>query len=556
MKRKLDGDASQLASLKKQKENMKNPVDRIVELEMLARRNIKNINSIIEIRELVEGNPNWDVLVKKGGNILLHLFIHFDEQFPFLFSRDTDGKTEAQLELINWLKAQLDKFTDAMLLLLHSRYPAIQEECMDILFKLMYARSERTLSGGSISILRGMIFNLCVNRQLEGRVRDIPLTDVFTKYDDVRFWALLNLKKLCVSELDTLCKDLPERLVKLEGVKFQPPSEKFIREKALRNILFYLEKFKIPDPKVQELAYFVQLSSKDKRPVKASKPPVKQRKRQRDELDAAWRGFLDIKNLPTSLYLDVLTKIPEVIIPAMKNPLMLSDFLTDSYDFGGELAITSLSGLYVLMRSHGLNYPDFYPRLYAMLKPNIFKSRRRGMFLKLIRVFLSSRFLPESLMAAFAKRLARLALTAPAEGAIFCIETLLLRFDSIWYLIDRKLSRLDETENLDKIRVIDPFLEDCDDPHSCHAQESSLWEIKSLQKHYLPEVSKAAMKINKPQRNDMPIEEASSDTVRSIATVLLTTKRHHAAMEYTRRKKLFDEINGDSIFNEAFALCA
>jgi U3 small nucleolar RNA-associated protein 19 len=329
---------------------------------------------------------------------------------------------------------------------------------------------------------------------------------------------------------------------------------KSIRDKAQRNILFYLEAFKIPDAKTQELANFVQLSDKDKRPGKALKPPVKHRKKQRDALDKAWKGFLDV-DLPTKLYLDVLIKVPEVIIPAMKKPLLLADFLTDSYNFGGELAIASLYGLYTLMRDHGLDYPDFYHRLYTMLKPNIFKSRRKAMFLKLIRVFLSSKFLPESLMAAFAKRLSRLALTASTEGAVFCIETALIRVDSIQYLIHRKLSRLDEKENLDKIREIDPFLEDCDNPESCQAQESSLWEIKSLQNHYLPEVSKAAKKINKPRRKDLPKPKASTATIRSIATALLTTRRHQSALEYTRRKKLFDKLNGDSIFNEAFALC-
>lgn len=556
MKRKLNGNSPVLVPNKKPSENIKNPVDRILELENLARGDIKNINCIIEIRELVEGNPYWDTVVKRGGNILLQLFVYYDEQFPFLFDRDTDQKTEAQLELIKWLKNQLDKFTDVMLLLLHSRYPSIQEECMDILLKLMYARSERTLSECSIGILRGLIFNLCVNRQLEGRVRDIPLDEVFTRYDDVRYWALVKLKELMVSELDHLCKDLPKRLLKLEGTNFQPMSVKSIRDKALRNILFYLEAFKIPDAKTQEVANFVQLSSKDKRPEKALKPPAKLRKNQRGALSAAWRGFLVIENLPTKLYLDVLIKVPEVIIPAMNNPLILADFLTDSYNFGGELAVTSLYGLYTLMRDHGLDYPEFYPRLYTMLKPNIFKSRRKAMFLKLIRLFLSSKFLPESLMAAFAKRLSRLALTASPEGAIFCIETALCRRDSIQHLIHRKLSRLDETLNLDKIRKIDPFLEDCDDPESCQAQDSSLWEIKSLQNHYLPEISKAAKKINKPRRKDLPKQEASTATIRSIATALLTTKRHRTPLEYTRRKKLFDKLNGDNIFNEAFVLCA
>jgi len=420
---------------------------------------------------------------------------------------------------------------------------------------MMYARSEQTLSEGSIEIVKAMISNLCVNRQLEGRLRDIPLDDVFTRYDDVRYWALQKLKELITLELEPLCLSLPERIRKIEGPNFETPSVKFIRDKALRNILFYLEAFKIPDAQKEELANFVQLSGKDKRPEKALKPPVQTRKRQRILLNRAWYAFLDIKNLPTTLYLDLLIKIPEVVIPTLLKPLMLSDFLTDSYNFGGELAVASLYGLYTLMRDHGLEYPNFYPRLYALVKPNIFKLRRKKMFLKLLRVFLTSRHLPESLMAAFAKRLSRLALTAPAEGAIFCIETALVQVDLIEFLIHRKLSRLDETLNLDKIREIDPFIEDCDDPEKCRAKESSLWEIKSLQKHYLPEVSKAAKKINVHRRKDVPREAASTDTVRSIATALLTTRRHPSRLELTRRKKLFDKLNGDGIFNEAFALC-
>lgn len=61
-------------------------------------------------------------------------------------------------------------------------------------------------------------------------------------------------------------------------------------------------------------------------------------------------------------------------------PCMCSDFLTRSYDIGGVISVMALSSLYVLMTEHGLEYPNFYEKLYVLLEPSIFMAKHRSKF--------------------------------------------------------------------------------------------------------------------------------------------------------------------------------
>ena len=65
---------------------------------------------------------------------------------------------------------------------------------------------------------------------------------------------------------------------------------------------------------------------------------------------------------------------------------------------------------------HGLEYPQFFQRLYSLLKPAVFLIKNRAQFFQLADVFLSSPMVPAYTAAAFAKRFGRLALTAPPHG--------------------------------------------------------------------------------------------------------------------------------------------
>ena len=57
-----------------------------------------------------------------------------------------------------------------------------------------------------------------------------------------------------------------------------------------------------------------------------------------------------------------------------------SDFLTTSYDIGGVISVMALNGLFVLMTQHGLEYPKFYEKLYALLTPAVFLAKHRAVF--------------------------------------------------------------------------------------------------------------------------------------------------------------------------------
>lgn len=63
-----------------------------------------------------------------------------------------------------------------------------------------------------------------------------------------------------------------------------------------------------------------------------------------------------------------------------------SDFLTRSYDIGGVVSVMALSSLYVLMTQYGIEYPNFYEKLYALLVPAIFMAKHRAKFFQVILV--------------------------------------------------------------------------------------------------------------------------------------------------------------------------
>lgn len=61
-----------------------------------------------------------------------------------------------------------------------------------------------------------------------------------------------------------------------------------------------------------------------------------------------------------------------------------SDFLTRSYDIGGVVSVMALSSLFILMTQHGLEYPNFYEKLYALLVPSIFMAKHRAKFFEVM----------------------------------------------------------------------------------------------------------------------------------------------------------------------------
>ncbi|XP_036870157.1 nucleolar complex protein 4 homolog isoform X2 [Manis javanica] len=215
----------------------------------------------------------------------------------------------------------------------------------------------------------------------------------------------------------------------------------------------------------------------------ASSPPTLQEHKKAFQL--MWLSFLKYK-LPLSLCKKVLVIMHDSILPHLAQPSLMIDFLTHAYNMGGAVSLLALNGLFILIHEHNLEYPDFYRKLYGLLDPSIFHVKYRARFFHLADLFLSSSHLPAYLVAAFAKRLSRLALTAPPEALLMVLPficNLLRRHPACHILVHRPQGPELGT---------DPYDPEEEDPAMSRALESSLWELQTLQQHYHPEVSRAA----------------------------------------------------------------
>uniref|UniRef100_A0A8D2L8G7 Nucleolar complex associated 4 homolog n=1 Tax=Varanus komodoensis TaxID=61221 RepID=A0A8D2L8G7_VARKO len=253
-------------------------------------------------------------------------------------------------------------------------------------------------------------------------------------------------------------------------------------------------------------------------------------------------------SLPVSLYKKVLAILHDSILPHMHEPTLLMDFLTVAYDVGGAISLLALNGLFVLILHHNLEYPNFYTKLYSLLDPSIFHVKYRAKFFRLLDLFLSSSHLPAYLVAAFAKRLARLALTAPPDGLLIVIPficNLLRRHPSCKVLLHRPDGPPELSE--------DPYQMDEKEPSQSRALESSLWEIKTLQSHYHPDVARAAATINTPlSEMEEDLSEVLEMTAFEIFDRDIKKETSEVPLEYLPARGLFGKK--DDIFAQYFTL--
>lgn len=187
----------------------------------------------------------------------------------------------------------------------------------------------------------------------------------------------------------------------------------------------------------------------------------------------------------------LLVLLLEKVLVYLEKPALLTDYLMDSLDCGGQISLLALQGIFILIHKYNMSYPNIYEKLYAMFEPEIFHMKFKPRLFHLADIFLSSTYLPETLIAAFAKRLARLALVAPPQDIIiilYFIGNLIIRHPGLKRLICDANGGGHEISN-------DPFLMDESDPNKSMALNSSLWEIQLLKSHMLPYIAQTAKNI-------------------------------------------------------------
>lgn len=207
-------------------------------------------------------------------------------------------------------------------------------------------------------------------------------------------------------------------------------------------------------------------------------------------LGGAWVSLLSLP-LSEGMHKLVLRHLPEHVIPNMSRPLLLADYLTQSYGLGGVLAVLSLESLFQLVAGHNLDYPRFFTSLYKLCSIEVFTAKYRGKFMKLLSTALRSSNLPAYVAAAFIKRLMHLALEVPTYTAQFCVAQVFRLLQSHPQCLN--LVHRNHDDDAAALAGYNPYedtnLEDC------HATQSSLWEAEALLTHYHHSIADLAHKF-------------------------------------------------------------
>ncbi|XP_030848249.1 nucleolar complex protein 4 homolog isoform X1 [Strongylocentrotus purpuratus] len=430
----------------------------------------ENSNNIVEILEYLQHDEKdiVNAAIQSTSRIFCHLLAE-DEMIP------APGVSGSKEKYRLWLQA---RYNDAIRCLCNVvgtfvTVPVLQELALRTLMKFVAEESKHPFKKeGSSSnyffpihiialLVPQLLSKTVVFSELIGRCKE------YMEYDDVRYHVLQHVQhriskqakeKLNPMEMTTLCNNT----VNLLHTVTMPTDEE-----SINNFLGM-----IPDP--DEGGKIMNL------------------KEHRRVFTNAWLAFLRFP-LPNSVYKQILINIHENVMPHMTTPLHLTDFLTASYDIGGAISLLALNGLFILINQYNLEYPDFFTKLYAMFEPSLFHVKYKARFFHLADMFLSSTHLPSYVVAAFAKRLSRLSLTAPPHALMMLIPfvcNLLMRHPNCKVLVHRPHGPRELSD--------DPYKMDEPNPAKCNALESSLWEIQTLKSHYDPGVSRSAANIEKP----------------------------------------------------------
>ena len=247
----------------------------------------------------------------------------------------------------------------------------------------------------------------------------------------------------------------------------------------------------IPDSNDQIAHFYVDPPAKKKHIIYSLKA---HKKRAQETWMAVFKN-----NLSKAHRKSLLGFLSHRIVPWFLKVELLMDFLTDSFDHGGSISLMAVSGLFYLMQEKNLDYPHFYQKLYSLIDANILHSKHRSRFFRLLDKFLASTHLPAALVASFIKRLSRLSLYSPPSGIVIVVPwmyNMLKTHPTCTFMIHRDVSKGKVARNDQEKAKGDPFRMDERDPMLTNAEESSLWEIESLQSHYHPNVATVAKIIS------------------------------------------------------------
>ncbi|GMI88378.1 EMBRYO DEFECTIVE 2762, NucleOlar Complex associated 4 [Hibiscus trionum] len=468
---------------------------------------------------------------------------------------DDSAKEDPEFIYRTWLRSKFDEFITLLIEVLVS--PATEDALREIVLDSFMEFVKLGNGGNFYSAIYNKLLRSIVQSAAPLDFLSELLASKFFKYIDVRYFTFISMEKLAKT-LDTT--DTPDdktvggddesgsrsrESIELSIHKIHyiishiPPLEGNDGKSEYEmwsgsGILSKEEHDKEEFPKCQKAE---DKNLKTKKQTKNVLSPATIAKKMKLKFTKAWISFLRLP-IPIDVYKEVLATLHQAVIPHLSNPIILCDFLTRSYDIGGVVSVMALSSLFILMTQHGLEYPNFYEKLYALLSPSIFMAKHRAKFFQLLDSCLKSPLLPAYLAAAFAKKLSRLLVSVPPSGAlviIALIHNLLRRHPSINCLVHKEdgdestedRSKAEDMVNKandsgsDKRPGIDHFNSEESNPMKSNAMRSSLWEIDTLRHHYCPPVSRFVLSLEndltvRSKTTEMDIKDFSSGSYATI----------------------------------------
>eukprot|EP00644_Phytophthora_capsici_P010212 jgi/Phyca11/529319/estExt2_fgenesh1_pm.C_PHYCAscaffold_410079 len=524
-------------------------VAEIKQLEAKIKEDVKQIN---ELSKVVKALQHSDKAVAQAAmqsvRRVLVFFLEKGDLQPKPVAKDTKkakgGNSQAIDKFRSWLWGVYVNFIQEMLKWLGDAKVDSNLRVGALRTLMEFVSREGEIRGGNSPTFGNETFTrviqeLVKTEKLKGELASVFKGEYVGAYMDVQYYMLKNLAQILDSAFSSEEKDEEEDLVLVANAlrmlgMVQMPYD----DEEITSFLVEPKDSALPEQELvssdedsddEEEEALVSSGSKRKASEKKGKKTrgLRSVKQHQHGFSLAWIAVLRHK-LPQAAYKRVLVQLPDEIMPHLANPLLLADFLTDSYSIGGVTSLLALNSLFILIQDYNFDSPDFYNKLYALLDdPTLYSAKQRDRFFGLLSLFLSS-------------------LTAEPGAILFIIPmvyNLILRHKECLQLIHRtgaftaaekaakrraelssgtevdaaakKLSS--ETTELVLKDGHDPFVNDELDPIKCNALQSSLWELYTMKHHYNADVAlKARMFEEKLRHQFVDVDESLEITYKSL----------------------------------------
>ncbi|KAK4560900.1 Maturation and nuclear export of 40S ribosomal subunits interacting protein [Recurvomyces mirabilis] len=468
-KRKHDGDAKPRKA-PKTKSGAEDAETKILRLEQEILQGKEHYNNIVELQNLISKVDSKSETLTLAAIALCRVFCRLIAGEELVRSSSA-GEGEAQV--VQWLKARLRDYVDSLITWLGDREPEMESLALNLLMRVVKQeasqggrRSEQSWRTES-STFYAVVKTLIEDTDAEGPRAEFVET-YLEEHDDVRYYTFVAIKQVLKTtdeDAEEVAANGVDILAAIEGV---PDSDDQLED-------WYGEP---PSPENKQL---VSLNAHRK---------------------VAQEAWLSVFRSPLSR--DTRKRILSIattqILPWFAARVeMLADFLTDSFDQGGSLALLAMSSIFHLMTERNLDYPDFYTKLYSLLDEDVLHSKHRSRFFRLLDTFMSSTHLPATMVASFIKRLSSLSLHAPPGAIVWIVPwvyNMLKHHPACTFVLHRPYhpAHTIYANNLDynEQGINDTFDPLQPDPNITGAIDSSLWELETLQSHFHPNVATLA----------------------------------------------------------------